>query len=48
MSMVSEPNSQALCAEVDVLRRQIKEQAEEIERLKWLVAKYRRMHFEVG
>lgn len=45
MSMASKPTSQALCAEVDRLRRQVKDQADEIERLKWLVAKYKRMHF---
>lgn len=45
MSIASEPNAQALSAEVGSLRRQVKEQADEIERLKWLVAKYKRMHF---
>ena len=39
------PLVEELQAEVDALQRRIKAQAEEIEHLNWLVAKYKRMHF---
>lgn len=39
------PLVEELQVEIDALQRRIKAQAEEIEHLGWLVAKYKRLHF---